>query len=48
MTSALWLQTFSVDLEVNDDWLNGTLAVSPQALPRLPAHLSHQELPDTS
>lgn len=41
------LQTFAVDLEVDNDWLHGTLAVPPKTLSGLPAHLSHQELPNT-
>ena len=39
--------TFTVDLEVNNDWLHSSLAVPPQALSCLPAHFSHQELSDT-
>lgn len=46
-SSILWFQTFAVDLEVNDDWLHGTLTVPPKALSCLPTHLSHQELPNT-
>lgn len=40
--------TFAVDLKVNYDGLHGAFAVPSEALPRPPAHLSHEEFPDAA
>lgn len=47
-TPTVWFGTFAVNLEVNDDWLHSPFAVPSETFPRPPAHLPHEEFPDTA
>lgn len=47
-TPTVWFGTFAVNLEVNDDWLHSPFAVPSETFARPPAHLPHEEFPDTA
>lgn len=43
-----WPRTFTIHLEIYNDWLHSSLSIPAKAFPCSPAHLPHQELPNTT